>query len=111
MLILDAIGQVDAVRQAADLRFDDVRSGGRTVRHVPFVLPVEEGRLFLGPRQRDPKLLIGAETKQIALQSAWGGFSRATFEALFQSHADKRRSPEAAEGLASFAEKRAAKWT
>ena len=51
-----------------------------------------------------------AETKQIALQSAWGGFSRATFEALVQSHAAKRRSPEAAEGLASFAEKRAAKW-
>jgi methylglutaconyl-CoA hydratase len=52
-----------------------------------------------------------AETKQIALQSAWGGFSRATFEALVQSHAEKRRSAEAAEGLASFAEKRAATWT
>jgi methylglutaconyl-CoA hydratase len=51
-----------------------------------------------------------AETKQIALQSAWGGFSRATFEALVQSHAEKRRSPEAAEGLASFAEKRSANW-
>jgi methylglutaconyl-CoA hydratase len=51
-----------------------------------------------------------AETKQIALQSAWGGFSRATFEALVQSHAEKRRSAEAAEGLASFADKRAAKW-
>jgi methylglutaconyl-CoA hydratase len=51
-----------------------------------------------------------AETKQIALQSAWGGFSRATFVGLVESHAAKRRSPEAAEGLASFAEKRAANW-
>jgi methylglutaconyl-CoA hydratase len=51
-----------------------------------------------------------AETKQLALQSAWGGFSRATFEVLVESHAAKRRSPEAAEGLASFAEKRAANW-
>ena len=51
-----------------------------------------------------------AETKGLALQSAWGGFSRATFEGLVQSHAAKRRSPEAVEGLASFAEKRAAKW-
>jgi methylglutaconyl-CoA hydratase len=52
-----------------------------------------------------------AETKQITLQSAWGGFSRATFEGLVESHAAKRRSKEAAEGLASFAEKRAARWT
>jgi methylglutaconyl-CoA hydratase len=51
-----------------------------------------------------------AETKQVALQSAWGGFSRDAFDALVDSHAAKRRSPEAAEGLASFAEKRAAKW-
>ena len=33
----------------ADLRLDDVRSRGRAVRHVPFVLPVEERRLFLRP--------------------------------------------------------------
>jgi methylglutaconyl-CoA hydratase len=51
-----------------------------------------------------------AETKGLALQSAWGGFSRAILEGLVQSHAAKRRSPEAAEGLASFAEKRAARW-
>jgi methylglutaconyl-CoA hydratase len=52
-----------------------------------------------------------AETKAIALQSAWGGFDRATLDALVQSHAAKRQTPEAAEGLASFAEKRAARWS
>ena len=31
--------------------------------------------------------------------------------ALIESHAAKRQSPEAEEGLASFAQKRAAKWT
>jgi methylglutaconyl-CoA hydratase len=51
-----------------------------------------------------------AETKAIALQSAWGGFDRATLEALVESHAAKRQTNEAAEGLASFAEKRAARW-
>ena len=51
-----------------------------------------------------------AETKAWILQSAWGGFDRATFDALSTSHAAKRRSPEAGEGLASFAEKRAARW-
>ncbi len=51
-----------------------------------------------------------AETKAWVLESAWGGFGRTTFDALSASHAAKRRSPEAAEGLASFAEKRAANW-
>ena len=51
-----------------------------------------------------------AETKAWILKSAWGGFDRATFDALSTSHAAKRRSAEAGEGLASFAEKRAANW-
>ncbi len=52
-----------------------------------------------------------AETKAWILESAWGGFDRTTFDALSASHAAKRRSAEAAEGLASFAEKRAANWS
>ena len=51
-----------------------------------------------------------AETKATILESAWGGFDRATFDGLVDAHARKRQTPEAAEGLASFAEKRAAKW-
>jgi len=43
--------------------------------------------------------------------SAWGGFEPRTFEALVEAHARKRQTPEAAEGLASFAEKRAARWS
>jgi methylglutaconyl-CoA hydratase len=34
----------------------------------------------------------------------------ATFERLVAQHAAKRRSAEGAEGLASFVEKRAARW-
>jgi methylglutaconyl-CoA hydratase len=51
-----------------------------------------------------------AETKALALESAWGSLEPATLDALVRSHARKRRSPEAAEGLASFIEKRAADW-
>jgi methylglutaconyl-CoA hydratase len=51
-----------------------------------------------------------AETKACILESSWGGFDRTAFDALVASHAAKRRSAEAAEGLASFAEKRAARW-
>ena len=51
-----------------------------------------------------------AETKALALKSAWGGFGPETLEALVLGHALKRRSAEASEGLASFVEKRAARW-
>ncbi|MCC7348904.1 MAG: enoyl-CoA hydratase/isomerase family protein [Variibacter sp.] len=54
-----------------------------------------------------------AETKALALQSAFGGMPLASeaFAALVESHAAKRQSAEAQEGLASFAEKRAARWS
>jgi methylglutaconyl-CoA hydratase len=51
-----------------------------------------------------------AETKATALESAWGSFDRDTFDALVDAHARKRQTEEAAEGLASFAEKRSARW-
>jgi methylglutaconyl-CoA hydratase len=51
-----------------------------------------------------------AETKAWILKYAWGGFEPATLDALAASHGATRRSAEAAEGLASFAEKRAARW-
>mgnify|MGYP002651337396 CR=1 FL=1 len=52
-----------------------------------------------------------AETKALALQQAFGDLSETAFTRLIESHAAKRQSPEAAEGLASFKEKRAANWT
>ena len=51
-----------------------------------------------------------AQTKAAALEFAWGHPDGATFDRLVGQHAAKRRSAEAAEGLASFAEKRAARW-
>jgi len=52
-----------------------------------------------------------AQTKAAALEFAWGNPDSATFDRLVAQHAAKRRSAEAAEGLASFVEKRAARWT
>jgi methylglutaconyl-CoA hydratase len=51
-----------------------------------------------------------AETKALTLQSAFADIDTSTFAALVDSHARKRQSAEAQEGLASFAEKRAARW-
>ena len=51
-----------------------------------------------------------AATKMLALRSAWSDLGEPAFAALVEDHAATRQSAEAAEGLASFAEKRAARW-
>jgi methylglutaconyl-CoA hydratase len=51
-----------------------------------------------------------AETKALALEASAAALDEASFARLVESHAAKRRSAEAAEGLASFVGKRAARW-
>jgi methylglutaconyl-CoA hydratase len=53
-----------------------------------------------------------AETKALAMESSFGGMSveHEAYARLVRMHAAKRQTSEASEGLASFAEKRAADW-
>ncbi|MFP5406069.1 MAG: enoyl-CoA hydratase-related protein, partial [Gammaproteobacteria bacterium] len=51
-----------------------------------------------------------ARTKAHILEYARGGLDRAALQALVVSHAEARQGPDAAEGLASFAERRRAGW-
>ena len=53
-----------------------------------------------------------AETKALAMESSFGGMriEDKAYARLVRMHAAKRQTREASEGLASFAEKRAAKW-
>lgn len=51
-----------------------------------------------------------AQTKACALRSAWSNHDDEAFTELIESHAAKRQSEEAAEGFASFLEKRPARW-
>jgi methylglutaconyl-CoA hydratase len=53
-----------------------------------------------------------AETKRLAMESSFGGMAvdDAAYARLVKMHAAKRQTAEASEGLASFAEKRAANW-
>lgn len=51
-----------------------------------------------------------AQTKAVALESAWGDVAAQQFTRLVAQHAAKRQSAEAVEGLASFAGKRPASW-
>jgi methylglutaconyl-CoA hydratase len=52
-----------------------------------------------------------AQTKAWILKSAWSELGDADISDIVESHAAKRQSAEAAEGLASFAEKRAGRWS
>ena len=53
-----------------------------------------------------------AETKRLAMESSFGGMAvdDRAYARLVKLHSAKRQTKEAAEGLASFAEKRAANW-
>ena len=51
-----------------------------------------------------------AQTKAIAIEHAWGDLTSGALARLIEQHAAKRQSAEAAEGLASFKEKRPAAW-
>jgi methylglutaconyl-CoA hydratase len=108
----DAIG----VRQVRRYALTGERFGAAEARRIGLVHEVVPAAELsaAGARIVDHLLANGPEairqTKAHALGSAWGDFDDATFERLVAAHAAKRQSAEAAEGLASFAQKRAAKW-
>src|SRR3954471_19391164 len=111
--LADAIG-VRQVRRYAltGERFDahEARRIGLVHAVVPLNALESEGEKVVHQLlQNAPE--ANAQTKAAALQFAWGSIDEATFERLVSEHATKRRSVEASEGLASFAEKRAARWT
>ncbi len=108
----DAIG----VRQVRRYALTGERFGAAEARRIGLVREVVPAAELsaAGARIVEHLLANGPEairqTKAHALGSAWGGFDDATFERLVAAHAAKRQSAEAAEGLASFAQKRAATW-
>jgi methylglutaconyl-CoA hydratase len=71
-------------------------------------LEVEGGRMVEHVLANAPGAI--SETKAWILRSAWSDLGEADFTALVESHSAKRQSGEAAEGLASFAEKRDGNW-
>jgi methylglutaconyl-CoA hydratase len=83
------IGLVHEVVPLADLEAAGARVIGRVLENGPAAV---------------------AETKAITLASTFGDLGDDAFTRLIESHSTKRQSQEAAEGLASFAEKRAGRW-
>ena len=109
----DAIGARQVRRYAlTGERFDAAQA--RRIGLVHEVVPAAEleaagARIVDAILQNGPEAI--AQTKALALESAWTHLGEDAASRLIESHADKRRSAEAAEGLASFAQKRAARWT
>jgi methylglutaconyl-CoA hydratase len=111
-LLSDAIG----VRQLRRYSLTGERFGADEARRIGLahvVVPLahlekEAARIVDHLLQNGPEAV--AETKACTLRSAWSDLDDAAFGALVASHATKRQSAEAAEGLASFAEKRPARW-
>lgn len=110
--LVDAVG-VRQVRRYAQTgeRFDAHEA--RRIGLVHEVVPQSEleatgARIVDQLLQNAPD--ANTQTKAAALECGWGKVNDETFDRLVAQHAGKRQSQEAAEGLASFSEKRAARW-
>jgi methylglutaconyl-CoA hydratase len=110
--LTDAMG----VRQVRRYALTGERFDAREARRIGLVhevVPLAELEAA-GARMVDQLLQNApeatAQTKAVALESAWSAVPEETFSGLVAQHAARRRSAEATEGLASFAEKRPARW-
>lgn len=115
-IILPQLNDAIGVRQVRRYALTGERFDAQEARRIGLVhevVPLSEleaagARIVHQLIENDPKAI--AETKALALDFAFGDPGEEAFSSLVRSHAAKRRSEEAAEGLASFAEKRAARW-
>jgi methylglutaconyl-CoA hydratase len=112
--LCDSIG----VRQVRRYALTGERFGATEARRIGLVhevVPLAELE-SAGAKVVDQLLANGpealAETKALAMESSFGGMAPddAAYARLVKVHSAKRQTKEASEGLASFAEKRAANW-
>jgi methylglutaconyl-CoA hydratase len=108
----DAIGVRQVRRYALTAERFDVKEAHH-IGLVHEIVPLAELQTA-GERIVDHLLANGpdaiAQTKTCALRSAWSNVADEVFADLIGSHATQRQSEEAAEGFASFLEKRPARW-
>ena len=115
-IILPQLADAIGARQVRRYALTGERFGAAEARRIGLVhevvpradLEAAGARIVEQLLQNAPQ--ANAQTKRVALEFAWGRVEEAVLERLIAQHAAKRRSAEAAEGLASFREKRAARW-
>ena len=116
-IILPQLADAIGARQVRRYALSGERFGAEEARRIGLaheVVPL--GGLAAAGEKVVAQLLqnapeANAQTKAAAMQFAWGAIDDAMLEGLVAQHAAKRRSAEGAEGLASFVEKRAARWS
>jgi methylglutaconyl-CoA hydratase len=108
----DAIGVRQVRRYALTAERFDVKEAHR-IGLVHEIVPLAElpaaGERIVGHLLANGPEAV-AQTKACALRSAWSNFGEDAFSELIESHAIRRQSDEAAEGFASFIEKRPPRW-
>ncbi len=112
--LCDAIG----VRQVRRYALTGERFGAQDARRIGLVHEVVPLADLEGAGAKVVEQLLGngpaamAETKALAMESSFGGmsFDDDAYARLVRMHSVRRLTEEAAEGLASFAEKRAGNW-
>ena len=115
-IILPQLADAIGVRHVRRYALSGERFGAQEARRIGLVhevVPLAElhaagERLVAQILQNAPE--ANAQTKAAALEFAWGSVTDAVLGRLIADHGTKRRSAEATEGLASFAEKRPARW-
>jgi len=112
--LVDAIG----VRQVRRYALTGERFGAQDARRIGLVHDVVALADLETTGEKVVEQLLAnapdalAETKALAMESSFGGMGveDEAYARLVRLHANKRQTSEASEGLASFAEKRAAVW-
>jgi methylglutaconyl-CoA hydratase len=115
-IILPQLADAIGARQVRRYALTGERFGAQEARRIGLVhevVPLAE--LQTSGEKAVQRLLqnapeANAQTKAVALEFAWGAVREPVLERLVVQHAAKRRGREAAEGLASFREKRPARW-
>ena len=115
-IILPQLADAIGARQVRRYALSGERFGAHEARRIGLAHEVVPAAELAAAGERTVAQLLqnapqaNAQTKAVALELAWGVPADAVLERLIVQHAAKRRSAEAVEGLASFAEKRAARW-
>ena len=116
-IIIPQLNDAISVRQVRRYALTGERFGAEEARRIGLLhevvpradLEAAGERIVAALLENGPEAI--AETKGVILNYSWGDFSAEDFRGLTARHSFKRMSPEGAEGLASFAEKRPAAWS
>ncbi len=115
-IILPQLADAIGARQVRRYALTGERFGAEEARRIGLVHEVVPVAELSGAGEKIVSQLLqnapqaNAQTKAVALEFSHGNLKQPTLERLVTQHAAKRRSREAVEGLASFAEKRPARW-